>query len=200
MSAGSKSRIGLVALAAGLMAALAACADPQPTPTPTAVPTATAHPGYPVEFLLIVPASVTLQVGQTQQFLVTAFDRFEKPYPDGFVPFEFEIVEGDGRISAGRFTATRTGTMIVSVTGRGSAGPRSATATITVEPAPPMPTPPPTPTPTPTPSPTPNRDAVLPASPWADALVNVFLLGPFAVMFIVGVGGSFYNLHGRGRR
>ena len=76
-----------------------------------------------------------LQVGQTQQFVVTAFDSFESPFPDGFVPFVFKIIEGDGRISSGHFMATLPGTVTVRVTAWHD-GVRYATATVTVVPAP----------------------------------------------------------------
>ena len=162
MNAASKSLIGLVGLAAGLMVTLAACDATSPfvRPTATPIPTPTLAP-HVVDFLSIEPASVTLEVGQTQEFTVTSLDGFEKPawYQ---VIFVFDVAEGVGEIrqSATRtitsdnalpsaiFTATRPGTSIIRVTTRHQSPVRGATATVTVVPAP-TPTPSPTPTPGP---------------------------------------------------
>ena len=137
MNAGSKSRIGLVVLAVELVVALGAC-TPQPTPAPTAIP-------EPVEFLSIHPASVTLEIGQTQRFTVTALDRFENPVLLSVGALEFGVNDDIGQLNreceyppdSANFTAGRPGTVTMRVnTGRviTPAQARSATATITVVP------------------------------------------------------------------
>ena len=118
MNALDTSRVGLAALAAGLMAVFGACAGPEPAPTATPAP---------VALVVIEPGEVTLQVGEWREFRVAALDRFEKPISPDLVAFTFEIAEGVGYIcsdpgalvKAGHFIATRPGTVTVRVNARG---------------------------------------------------------------------------------
>ena len=82
----TRKRRGIIPAALALIAILgltAACETnvttqtTAPTPPITAVPTRA-----PVEFIVLRPDAVTLQVGQTQQFTATAFDQLENPIPN----------------------------------------------------------------------------------------------------------------------
>ena len=114
-----KPQKGLKALylVAGIGAVVAALVTvsllgvPGPTATPTATPASS-----PVDFLVLIPEGVTLQVGQSQQFAVTAYDRVENPIPS--LTYVFGVRQGVGRIdSQGIFVAgTMVGTYEGSVT------------------------------------------------------------------------------------
>jgi alpha-tubulin suppressor-like RCC1 family protein len=108
-----------------MLGLIVACGDAAPT---------TAQ----VEIFATEPASVTLQVGQTQRFTVTALDRFENPVPG--LEITFTAREGVGRVDKeGNFIAgTRAGVYPAAVTVEATHGSvtKTATSDVTITPSP----------------------------------------------------------------
>ena len=107
-------------------------AMPRLIPTPT---TATA----PIEFVTLEPRVVTLEVGQTQQFLVTAYDQFERPMSEIKVVFTSEHdagqIDSQGNFTAGTKAGIHTRAVTVEVT-QGTTT-KTATSNISILPGPP---------------------------------------------------------------
>ena len=97
----------------------------------------TVEPG-PLHRITVEPAEVTLAVTESQQFTVSAFDRFDNPLPD--LTLEFNAETKAGRVDAeGTFTAgTKPGSYGGAVTVEVSQGDttKTATATIILDPGP----------------------------------------------------------------
>ena len=77
----SQAALAGLTLTLGLMVAC----DDSPTATPRLIPTPTASPTstpVPVDFVVLQPRSVTLEVGEAQRFTGMAYDRFENPVPE----------------------------------------------------------------------------------------------------------------------
>ena len=89
---------------------LVACGGQEPTALPS-------PPPAPVGIFTIAPASVSLQVGQTQRFTVIALDEFENPVPGLKITFtarqDAGTVDSEGNFTAGTKAGSYAGAVTV---------------------------------------------------------------------------------------
>ena len=141
LTSGRRGIISLVFALASIAGLTLACdagvtATPRPTATPTrpaVTPTAEMKAPLYVEFIIVHPDAMTLEVGQSQQFTVTAFDQFENPIPNPQLTYVHENLDGSVRMSCGGFfTGIDPGAVVVTATARHGGVARSATANVTM--------------------------------------------------------------------